>query len=61
MIQYNYNIPTKTINIDAKDSILFSIKPLIEFKSQQTGKSLLFLPFFVNTINIERYNEIMTS
>ena len=55
MIQFDLNNSAHTAFLDIEDAINSDKKPLVEFKSQQTGKSLLFLPFFVNTINIERY------
>ncbi len=59
MIQYNYNIATKTITADIKDAINDSIKPLIQFKSQQTNKSLFFLPLFVVTTKIDRFCQLV--
>tara|TARA_Y100001972_G_scaffold45118_1_gene55723 strand:+ start:5263 stop:5700 length:438 start_codon:yes stop_codon:yes gene_type:complete len=59
MIQFDYNNNFEAFSGDFADAINGDIKPLVEFKSQQTNKSLFFLPLLVVTTNIERYVQIL--
>ena len=51
MIQFDLNNAAHTAFLDIEDAINSDIKPLVEFKSQQTGKSKIFYTYtFSNNI-----------
>tara|TARA_R100000700_G_C3126697_1_gene113523 strand:+ start:174 stop:602 length:429 start_codon:yes stop_codon:yes gene_type:complete len=54
MIQVDSNVNT-TAFLDLKDAINGTVRPLIQFKSQQTNKSLFFMPTIFVTTDKDRF------
>jgi hypothetical protein len=55
MIQFNTNITLHSASLDIKDAINSTYRPLVQFKSQQTGKSKYFIPTIFTTTFSDRY------
>lgn len=55
MIQFDLNTTLHSASLDIKDAINSTYRPLVEFKSQQTGKSKYFIPTIFTTTQSDRY------
>tara|TARA_Y100001937_G_scaffold100298_1_gene137227 strand:- start:2 stop:424 length:423 start_codon:yes stop_codon:yes gene_type:complete len=55
MIQFDLNNGAHLAFLDIEDAINSNIKPLVQFKSQQTGKSKFFIPILFQITFSDRY------
>ena len=55
MIQFDLNTTLHSASLDIADAINSTYRPLVEFKSQQTGKSKYFIPTIFTTTFSDRY------